>query len=181
MIKDESMMKNTISILNNCSEDCYAILQLKQTEETQNICFRSLFELNRLQLNPEIDNYRVMYIAPVTSDEDINILLEDIFIKFNVDRPDDFFGHSLSVSDVVVLKKDNSIKSYYVDSMSFSELKYFIPENYLRNTEILIEDDYGMIDGIINNGKSSVLDKLKEPVMKSSSKTNSRKQEREMR
>lgn len=174
-------MKNTLRILNNCNDDCYAILQLKQTEEMQNICFRSLFELNRLQLNPEIDNYRVMYIAPVASDEDINILLEDIFIKFNVERPDDFFGHSLSVSDVVILKKDNSIKSYYADTIGFSELKDFIPENYLRNTEILIEDDYGMIDGIINNGKSSVLDKLKEPVMKSSSKANNRKHERESR
>ena len=56
---------------------------------------------------------------------------------------------------------------HYVDSVGYKELPHFLkPENYLKNAEVTVEDDYGMIDGIINNGESearkpSVIDQLR--------------------
>ncbi len=95
--------------------------------------------------------------------------LEDIYRKFNIDHPADYTGHSLSVSDIVALKQAGVVTCHYVDSFGFRELPHFHPENYLKNVEVAIEDDYGMIDGILNNGvrefageeRPSVLEKLK--------------------
>ena len=94
----------------------------------------------------------------------------DQYAKFNVSRPDDFTGHSLSVSDIVALRQNGVVSCHYVDSIGFQELPGFLkPENYLKAAEMAMEDDYGMIDGVINNGKkeepvekASVLDQLKE-------------------
>ena len=84
--------------------------------------------------------------------EDISSL-DMIYQRFNVDHPADFKGHSLSVSDIVALKQNGVVSCHYVDSIGFRELPNFLkPENYLKNAEMLLEDDYGMIDGIINNG-----------------------------
>lgn len=88
------------------------------------------------------------------------------YAKFNVSRPDDFTGHSLSVSDIVVLRQNGVVSCHYVDSIGFQELPGFLkPGNYLKATEMAMEDDYGMI----NNGKkeepvekASVLEQLKE-------------------
>ena len=82
----------------------------------------------------------------------------------------DFTGHSLSVSDIVALRQNGVVSCHYVDSIGFQELPGFLkPENYLKAAEMAMEDDYGMIDGVINNGKkeepaekASVLDQLKE-------------------
>ena len=78
--------------------------------------------------------------------------LEQLFETFNVDRPADFTGHSLSVSDIVAIRQNGVVSCHYVDSVGFKELPAFLPENYLKNAEVSMEDDYGMIDGIINNG-----------------------------
>lgn len=65
----------------------------------------------------------------------------------------------MSVSDIVALKIANDVSFYYVDSFGFKELPdFFSPENYLRNAEMGMEDDYGMIDGVINNGKAPQLE-----------------------
>ena len=79
--------------------------------------------------------------------------LDMFYQRFNVNHPADFKGHSLSVSDIVALKQNGVVSCHYVDSIGFRELPNFLkPENYLKNAEMLLEDDYGMIDGIINNG-----------------------------
>ena len=96
-------------------------------------------------------------------------MLESLYTKFNIDHPEDFTGHSLSVSDIVALKTGGVVSCHYVDSVGFAELKDFLRAgNHLKNAEMTLEDDYGMIDGIINNGKAgaererpSVLEKLK--------------------
>ena len=110
-------------------------------------------------------DYDVVYIAPLSSYTDQTAMLEGLYTKFNVDRPEDFRGHSLSVSDIVALKTDAVVSYHYVDSIGFKELYGFMPDNYQRNAEMGLEDDYGMIDGIINNGKKeeppSVLEQLK--------------------
>ena len=69
----------------------------------------------------------------------------------------------MSVSDVVGLKINGKISTHYVDSTGFRELSNFIHrDNPLKNAEMSVEDDYGMIDGIINNGKSTSLQESKE-------------------
>ena len=105
-------------------------------------------------------------------------MLEDLYTKFNIQHPEDFRGHSLSVSDIVALKQNGVVSCHYVDSFGFAELPGFMrPENYLKNAEMAMEDDYGMIDGVINNGKSlaveekpSVLEKLKDTFIQASTK-----------
>jgi len=111
-----------------------------------------------------------VYTAPLLPYKDQNTMLEELYAKFNVSRPDDFTGHSLSVSDIVALRQNGVVSCHYVDSIGFQELPGFLkPENYLKAAEMAMEDDYGMIDGVINNGKkeepaekASVLDQLKE-------------------
>lgn len=171
------------------SNDCYAILQLRHIDETRYERFSSRAELERMGVEPQIDHYEVVYIAPLVPYIDQNIMLENIFEKFNLYHPEDFRGHSLSVSDIVALKQNDVISCHYVDSIGFKELPHFMkPENYLKNAEITMEDDYGMIDGVINNGKSkeiedksSVIEKLKNTTPNNSHKNPSRiSQEREL-
>lgn len=85
-------------------------------------------------------------------------MLESLFSRFNTEHPQDFQGHSLSVSDVIALKLDGQVTCYYTDSFGFEKLPDFLSrdelsrENYLQNAEMLLEDDYNMLDGIVNNG-----------------------------
>lgn len=151
--------------------DSYAILQLRRSEETVYERFASMRELERMGQEPDIDHYEVVYVGALTLTGTQTDTLEGIFTQFNVNRPEDFRGHSLSVSDIVALKVDGVVSSHYVDSIGFQELPDFIRrENYLKNAEMALEDDYGMIDGIINNGskqemgddRPSVLEQLKQ-------------------
>ena len=150
--------------------DNYAILQLRDIEETRMERFSSLRMLERMDMEVNIDHYEVVYTAPLLPYKDQNTMLEELYAKFNVSRPDDFTGHSLSVSDIVALRQNGVVSCHYVDSIGFQELPGFLkPENYLKAAEMAMEDDYGMIDGVINNGKkedpaerASVLDQLKE-------------------
>jgi hypothetical protein len=133
--------------------------------------FTSMRELERMGQEPDIDHYEVVYVGALTLTGTQTDTLEGIFTQFNMNRPEDFQGHSLSVSDIVALKVDGVVSSHYVDSIGFQELPDFIRrENYLKNAEMVLEDDYGMIDGIINNGskqemgddRPSVLEQLKQ-------------------
>ena len=152
------------------STDRYAILQLRHSEDTVYERFLSLSALKRMGQEPDIDHYELVYTAPLLPYSDLNTMLEETYMRFNIDLPDDFAGHSLSVSDIVALQQHGRVSCYYVDSIGFKELPGFLkPENYLKNAEMAMEDDYGMIDGIVNNGrkyeqeeKTSVLDVLKE-------------------
>lgn len=98
-------------------------------------------------------------------------MLESLYSRFNMERPQDFRGHSLSVSDVIALKLDGQVTCYYTDSFGFEKLPDFLSrdelsrENYLHNAEMLLEDDYNMLDGIVNNGPregaSQAMERLK--------------------
>lgn len=139
------------------STDAYAILQLRRTEDTVMERFESMAALKRQGKEPVFDHYEVVYTDHLPPYTDQVIMLEGLYEKFNMDRPSDFHGHSLSVSDIVALKTAGMVSFHYVDSIGFAELPDFVkPENYLKNAEMAMEDDYGMIDGVINNGKASV-------------------------
>lgn len=90
--------------------------------------------------------------------------LEDLFHQFNTTYADGYTGRSMSVSDVVVLNSNNTLEAYYVEPFGFQKVPDFLSlESPLKNAEMSIEDDYDMIDGIINNGeKKSIREELKE-------------------
>ena len=140
--------------------DTYAILQLKTTEETVSERFTSLDRLREQGKEPDLSHYEVVYVAPLFPYKDLNTMLEETYERFNLDHPDHYQGHSLSVSDIVALRQNGAVTCHYVDRIGFQELPGLIqPENYLKNAEMALEDDYGMIDGVINNGKA---DRVKE-------------------
>lgn len=151
--------------------DSYAILQLREdVDDNIPLMFANYSYLQKKEMEPEIDRYEVVYHGSISMSEDVNRQLEDLYVKFNIDHPDDFRGHSMSVTDIVALKVVGEVSFHYVDSVGFQKLENFMKsENYLKNAEMAMEDDYGMIDGIINNGKASgleerpsVLEQLKE-------------------
>ena len=201
----------------------FSIYQLKGGNETLDYRFEPLDSIHRNGLSVKPENYELVYEAPLTEKDN----LESIYTRFNVDRPADFTGHSLSVSDIVVLHQNGKDTAHYCDRAGFSEVpeflqpaqksreiteriqtprgsfylcgmtreqmeadgygfhhasedgKYLImangtqayavradaPEkdNPLRTAEMTLEDDYGMIDGVINNGRrGEELEKAKE-------------------
>ena len=102
-------------------------------------------------------------MAPSLTRRFLQDKLNELYETFNIRRPEDFRGHSLSVSDIVALKQNGVVSCHYVDSWGFKELPGFLkPENYLKNAEMAMEDDYGMIDGIINNGPRKTVAELEE-------------------
>lgn len=128
----------------------YDIYQLKDFSGRRDYAFEPLDRLRGVQRKVDMQNYEKVYSGAMFPSEN----LESIYTRFNVDRPEDFKGHSLSVSDVVVIRQRGQETAHYCDSFGFAEVPEFLqPENYLKNTEIAVEDDYGMVDGIINNGK----------------------------
>ena len=106
--------------------DAYAILQLRRTDETVYERFESYEALKRQGKEPDIDHYDVVYVAPLSSYTDQTAMLEGLYTKFNVECPEDFRGHSLSVSDIVALKTDAVVSFHYVDSVGFQELQGFM-------------------------------------------------------
>ena len=202
--------------------DTFSIYQLKPGDSTRDYRFEPLDTIRNNGLSVKPENYEQVYTAPLTAKDD----LESIYTRFNVDRPADFTGHSLSVSDIVVLHQNGKDTAHYCDRFGFSQVpeflqperaaevtiptpdqmatqeristprgsfcvtamsreqmevagygvhhisddgKYLImgngtrafavaaeqPEkdNPLRTAEMTLEDDYGMIDGVINNGR----------------------------
>ena len=169
--------------------DAYALLQLRDDiEDNAQLMFANYSYLQKKEMEPEIDRYKVVYHGSIFASEDVNQQLEDLYVKFNIDHPEDFRGHSMSVSDIVALKIAGEVSFHYVDSFGFQNLEHFMgPENYLKHAEMALEDDYGMIDGIINNGKGSieerpsVLEQLKEmPVSETPHKPSKNHLERDM-
>ena len=213
--------------------DTFSIYQLKQGDATRDYRFEPLDAIRNNGLSVKPENYELVYTAPLTEQDS----LENIYTRFNIDHPADFKGHSLSVSDIVVLHQDGKDTAHYCDRAGFSEVpeflqperaaevmiptpdqmatqeristprgsfcvtamsreqmeaagygvhhqsddgKYLImgngtrafavpaqqqPEqdNPLRTAEMTLEDDYGMIDGVINNGRrGEELEKAKE-------------------
>lgn len=142
----------------NMPENGYAIYQLGHGDETTDIRFMDMEYLKKKGLQVDRFNYDLVYSAPMAFEpgKDAQDHLNDLYFRFNYERPDDFKGHSVSVSDIVALKQDGRVSCHYVDRWGFKELPDFLTkENPLKTAEMSVEDDYGMIDGIINNGKSA--------------------------
>ena len=142
--------------------DGYLIYQMRQ--DADQMKFVSLDQMKEQGITPDRSLYEPVYVAPLESgDKTLHEHLNDLYKKFNIDHPADFTGHSMSVSDVVALKLNGKVSYYFVDSFDFQKLDRFMTDNPLKNAEMSMEDDYGMIDGIINNGKSPALEAEAKP------------------
>ena len=134
-------------------QDAFLIYQIRRGGELDAYRFMNYDYLQSKGVTPERCGYDAIYTGGFMDYGNARTNLDMIYQRFNVDHPADFKGHSLSVSDIVALKQNGVVSCHYVDSIGFRELPNFLkPENYLKNAEMLLEDDYGMIDGIINNG-----------------------------
>ena len=152
------------TFLNN-PKDAYAIYQLTDKPSTVPLLFMGMDWLEQKGIPVEKSNYTALYTGELPTSETSMGMLEQIYVNFNLQRPADFTGHSLSVSDIVALKQDNVVSYHYCDSIGFRELPDFGKESPLKNAEMLLEDDYSMIDGRINNGKSALAEEKKPSIM----------------
>ena len=137
----------------NHRADCFALYHLKQEPELRDYRWEGLEHLQENDMTVQRKNYELVYTAPLTAQGGIAAQLGAIYEQFNLHNPADYRHHSLSVSDIVAIRRDGALSCHYVDSAGFAELPDFIQsENYLKAAEMAAEDDYNMIDGIINNG-----------------------------
>jgi hypothetical protein len=125
IVENEPIFINTF----NNSKNAYAILQLPIEALYK---FRDYEDITEyLKIEPARDDYNVIYAKELnaikgTTDKTVNAVLENIFMMYNTgNRPTDYYGTSLSVSDVIMLKIDNKVTAYYVDSFGFKKLENF--------------------------------------------------------
>ena len=133
------------------NRDCFAIYQVSR-DDPQNVRFMNLDWLKSHDISIDRSNYDLIYTAPLRESGTVPEQLEKLYEQFNLEKPADFHSPSMSVSDIVAIKQDGKVSCHYCDSVGFTQIPGFLPENPLKNAEMALEDDYGMIDGIINNG-----------------------------
>lgn len=133
------------------NEPTYKIYQLKKGEEYHNLRFTRWDDMPRFNLSFDRKNYDEVYggnIADVTKFPFKEGILEDIFKKFNSDRPEDFKGRSLSVSDVVVLEDKEGSSAYFVDTVGMADVTDLFFElkketiDLSKLTEVEITEEY---------------------------------------
>ena len=131
--------------------DSFSIYQVPAGPEGRDFRFRAYEELQAAGLAVDRKNYELVYTAPL----DGKTTLENIYRTFNTDdRPADFRGHSLSVSDVVVINRGGKEEAHYCDSIGFTPVPEFMRESPIKTAEMSTEQNYNMIDGTLNNAPS---------------------------
>ena len=133
------------------NRDCFAIYQVSR-DDPQNVRFMNLDWLKSHGISIDRSNYDLIYTAPLSESGTVPEQLEKLYQQFNLEKPVDFHSPSMSVSDIVAIRQDGKVSCHYCDSVGFTQIPGFLPQNPLKNAEMAVEDDYGMIDGIINNG-----------------------------
>ena len=111
-------------------EDRFGIYQLKDTEEARDIHFMGMDYLESKGIAVTKENYDLVYVGELSKlqGQSQGETLEAVYEKFNIDHPEDFRGHSLSVSDVVVLHQNGENSAHFVDSFGFTGLPDFMRE-----------------------------------------------------
>ena len=132
--------------------DCFAIYQVKHTDELRDIRYEGLEWVKSIGRTVQRDNYDLVYTAPLTPGDLKGSVLDNLECRFNNEHPADYRHPSMSVSDIVAIKQDGKVSCHYCDSFGFQQIPGFLPDNPLKSAEMTVEDDYGMIDGVINNG-----------------------------
>ena len=131
--------------------DTFSIYQVPAGPQGRDFRYRPYEELQAAGLTVDRKNYELIYTAPL----DGKTTLEDIYRTFNADdRPAGFRGHSLSVSDVVVVNRGGKEEAHYCDSIGFTPVPEFMRESPIKTAEMSTEQNYNMIDGVLNNAPS---------------------------
>lgn len=117
------------------NKDMFGIYQLKDDEAIRDYRFESIEHLQRRRLKVDKDHYELIYVGELTD----KTSLDGIYEQFNLDRPKDFTGHSLSVSDLIVLHKDGENTAHFVDRFGFTEIDNFLEkENTMKEEKIKV-------------------------------------------
>ena len=103
------------------TDDSYAIYQYDNTDGNWGYKFMGLSIISNMGLSVDGKDYRMMFMEQLHEHDS----LDELYHRFNAERPEGFDGHSLSVSDVVIMKRNGEMKAYYVDDVGFSELPEF--------------------------------------------------------
>ncbi|OUQ34858.1 YodL domain-containing protein [Faecalibacterium sp. An121] len=125
------MMQDVLERFFAAESNVYLILQLKDEQETADVRFESFARLEQMGKTPNPDHYEAVYFAntPAYFYGMSNVeALEELYLTFNLRRPEGFRGHSLSVSDVVVLNREGQTGAFYVDRIGFKELPGFLEQ-----------------------------------------------------
>lgn len=125
MYKQKELLKRFV----NNPVDAYAIFQLRDDKDLRDIRFESLSYVQSSGGGIERDNYCLTYTGQLKAAGSTEEKLDLLFYQFNIKRPDDFRGYSLSVSDIIALKRDGKISCHYVDKFGFKALPDFLPDN----------------------------------------------------
>jgi hypothetical protein len=128
--EQQNMPETTDESSANMSQREFSIYQLKRSDDLHGIRFESFDYLQKNGIKCDIRNYDLVYSGHMRPNE----TLESLFYKFNMKHPEDFKGHSLSVSDVVVVKEREKSTAHYVDSIGFKQLDRF-ERGYARTPE----------------------------------------------
>lgn len=142
-IKTEELAEES-SFLSH-TENSYAIYQYRQADDAIGYQYMSLDFIEKMGMSVKGSDYQMMYQGVLEAQD----TLEDLYIKFNIDRPEGFKGHSMSTSDVVILKRDGQMKAYYVNDIGFRELPEFIDQR----SEVLRETNSGLVVKQDKSGK----------------------------
>ena len=108
--------------------DCFAIYQVRDNDALRDIRFESLDWLKSKGRAVERDNYDLVYTAPLSTFASADAALDQLWYQFNNDHPADFQHPSMSVSDIIVLKRDGVVSCHYCDSFGFEQLTDFISQ-----------------------------------------------------
>ncbi len=138
-IKTEELTEES-SFFSNI-ENSYAIYQYHQADNEMGYQYMSLDFIEKMGMSVKGSDYQMMYQGVLEAQD----TLEDLYIKFNIDRPEGFKGHSMSTSDVVILKRDGEMKAYYVNDIGFRELPEFVDQRaevlQEKNSECMRKQD----------------------------------------
>ena len=154
-LEQERNMTEQENVLLYGNEKQFGIYQIIERDPEHNYRFMGLDYVQKKGMTVSRADYDLIYAAPLT-DKDT---LDGIYERFNIQRPADFTGHSLSVSDVVVLNDGSTVKAYYVDSIGFAELPDFFKErNMDLQKENLLNEKLQEIEifdkpGLFSNGR----------------------------
>ena len=129
-------------------EDSFSIYQVPPGPEGRDFRYRSYEELQADGLSVDRKNYQLVYTAPLDKDAS----LDEIYRRFNMEIPADYKGHSLSMGDIVVFRQDGQQTAYYVDEgAEYRQAPEFLQESPIKAAEMTTEQNYNMIDGVLNN------------------------------
>ena len=134
---DEAQQRDFLQAMKQFQQsghDCYLVMQLQQDADPA-LRFAAMRYLNKQNIAPSLENYEILYRGNLPEGKRSvpqAELLEQLYQKFNCARPTDYHGHSLSVSDVIMLNQDGKISAHYVDSLGFKELPGFLDKKSER-------------------------------------------------